>query len=86
MKMYNLIMRNNSDWLESDNWTLEQNRVFEYTEKHLRDEYKNNLQSLTDFPCLFCLEGLNNYGNIGWLRSVSFCFCVFIKNKTIMFN
>lgn len=71
MKMYNLIISGNlDDWLENDNWTLEQNRVFEYTERHLRDKYKNNLQSLTDFPCLFCLEGLDKYGNIGWLRSV----------------
>ena len=67
--MYNVIMQG-IQWKPQGRWELEQSRVFEYTELSIKNEYKNNLNRLREFPCLFSCEGYNDYGSIGWIRAI----------------
>lgn len=58
--MFNLMMFN-VDWV-SGRVTIPLGRIFEYTEEHLVNYYKENgslqLERLRTLPCLFCEEGI----------------------------
>jgi len=57
--MFNLLMFN-VDWV-SGRVTVPTERVFEYTDDHIRDQFRQNgsllLDRLITLPCLFCEEG-----------------------------
>lgn len=57
--MFNLLMFN-TDWL-SGRVTVPIARMFEYTDDHIADQFRQNgsplLDRLTSLPCLFCEEG-----------------------------
>ena len=72
--MYNLLIRcdQNQTWWETNN-ILEEDRLFEYTDKKIREMYENNLDKLKGFPCLFTYESQGYKkikGYIGYIRSI----------------
>ena len=73
--MYNLLMKCDPDqiWWENNN-VHEEERLFEYTNKEVREKYINNTDELKNFPCLFTYEryGQNNKikGYIGHIKSI----------------
>jgi hypothetical protein len=60
--MFNLLMFN-VDW-QSGRTTVPVVRMFEYTDDHIADQFRQNgsalLDRLTALPCLFCEEGISN--------------------------
>jgi len=58
--MFNLLMFN-VDWA-SGRATVPTGRMFEYTDDHIADQFRQNgnplLDRLTVLPCLFCEEGI----------------------------
>jgi hypothetical protein len=60
--MFNLVMFN-VDW-ESGRATVPMSRIFEYTDDHIADQFRENdsllLDRLTALPCLFCEEGVTD--------------------------
>jgi hypothetical protein len=60
--MFNLVMRG-ADW-SSGRETMPANRVFEYTEDYVADQFRRDGQLLLDklitLPCLFMAEGIDD--------------------------
>lgn len=72
--MYNLIVKiysPNETWEDSNEFTLEHDRVFEYTDKHISSNYRNDLQGLKEFPCLFSYEGFEGSARVGRIDAVT---------------
>lgn len=67
-------MTGNEDqsWWE-DNSIYIEDRLFEYTSSEIKEQYKNNLDKLKDFPCLFTYESQGSgkvKGYIGFIQSI----------------
>lgn len=52
-------------------FTLERERIFEYTDKHISSKYRKDLQSLKDLPCLFSYEEFKGTGRVGRIDAVT---------------
>ena len=66
--MYNLLVRPyvpNDSWDDSNMFTLERERIFEYTDRRISSKYREDLQSLKDLPCLFSYEEFKGTGRVG---------------------
>ena len=69
--MYNLIINGMSpnDW-SSSVFELTRERIFEYTDPKIQEDYKNNLEFLQKFPCLFVYEAQEAKKIIGRIGKV----------------
>ena len=72
--MYNLLVRRyvpNDSWDDSNVFTLERERIFEYTNERISSKYREDLQSLKDLPCLFSYEEFKGTGRVGRIDAVT---------------
>lgn len=72
--MYNLLLRiyePNESWEDSNEFTIERYRVFEYTDEHISSRYQTDLQGLKDLPCLFSYEGFNRSARVGRIYAIT---------------
>ena len=78
--MYNFLMiadGEEKDWVENEGKEYKIiRRIFEYTEEGIKEKYKNNLDKLKNFPCLFTYEipyrstKVKTKGHIGHIISI----------------
>ena len=70
--MYNLLVTSEPNyWSKYDHFKLGYDRFCEYTEEGIKSHFEADLNKLTELPCLFAYEGLNNNGSVGHIRSIS---------------
>lgn len=69
--MYNLfVIATSGYWEQNRGYEFERDRVSEYLDNDIADEYRENLSKRKDLPCLFSYERFKSYGRVGWLQSV----------------
>ena len=72
--MYNLLIKYDDDqsyWEKNQIYSLEINRVFEYTEENIIKRFQGpDFTQLQKLPCLFTYEGKDVIGYIGFIQSV----------------
>ena len=61
---------NYHDWTENESYSLEFVRLFEYTDRNIIENYKNKLEKLKRFPCLFTYEVHMDGKTIGYIGSI----------------
>ena len=71
--MFNLIVQyddTNSAWEQHAQYSIERERIFEYTESEVGSKF-SNLEALKELPCFFSYEGLTGDGRAGNITSIS---------------
>ena len=69
--MYNLFVTSDIGyWEQNRDYEFERDRVSEYLDNNIADEYRENLSKRQDLPCLFSYERFEGYGRVGRLQSV----------------
>ena len=69
--MYNLFVTSDIGyWEQNRGYEFERDRVSEYLDNDIADEYRENLSKRKDLPCLFSYERFEGYGRVGRLQSV----------------